>query len=130
MEPDSSVYSSVLVKVRPSWQKLKTILSGMGEGGFKRFEVFVCTGGECDYGLEMWRLLDPGFNLITSNELLDRVACIPTTEDKSLSNVLRMSKRNNKIALVIDDHPERWGAIDKQKVYAVSTYAPYNGSEA
>lgn len=51
----------------------------MGEGGFKRFEVFVCTGGECDYGLEMWRLLDPGFNLITSNELLDRVACIPTT---------------------------------------------------
>lgn len=31
---------------------------------------------ERDYALEMWRLLDPESNLISSKELLDRIVCV------------------------------------------------------
>ena len=65
--------TSVLVRLRPAWSDLKSYLIAKGR---KRFEVYVCTMAERDYALEMWRLLDPGSNLIGSKQLLDRVVCV------------------------------------------------------
>lgn len=65
--------TSVLVRLRPAWDDLKSYLTAKGR---KRFEVYVCTMAERDYALEMWRLLDPEANLICSKQLLDRVVCV------------------------------------------------------
>ena len=65
--------TSVLVRLRPAWEDLRSYLTARGR---KRFEVFVCTMAERDYALEMWRLLDPELNLINSKELLDRIVCV------------------------------------------------------
>lgn len=65
--------TSVLVRLRPSWEELRSYLTAKGR---KRFEVYVCTMAERDYALEMWRLLDPEGNLINSNDLLARIVCV------------------------------------------------------
>lgn len=65
--------TSVLVRLRPAWEDLRSYLTARGR---KRFEVYVCTMAERDYALEMWRLLDPDSNLINSQELLDRIVCV------------------------------------------------------
>lgn len=65
--------TSVLVRLRPAWEDLRSYLTAKGR---KRFEVYVCTMAERDYALEMWRLLDPDSNLISSKELLDRIVCV------------------------------------------------------
>lgn len=65
--------TSVLVRLRPAWEDLRSYLIARGR---KRFEVYVCTMAERDYALEMWRLLDPDSNLINSKELLGRIVCV------------------------------------------------------
>ncbi|XP_074304486.1 RNA polymerase II C-terminal domain phosphatase-like 2 [Silene latifolia] len=65
--------TSVLVRLRPAWEDLRSYLTAKGR---KRFEVFVCTMAERDYALEMWRLLDPEANLINSKQLSNRVVCV------------------------------------------------------
>lgn len=65
--------TSVLVRLRPAWEDLRSYLTAKGR---KRFEVYVCTMAERDYALEMWRLLDPGLHLIDSKQLMDRVVCV------------------------------------------------------
>lgn len=65
--------TSVLVKLRPAWEDLRSYLIAKGR---KRFEVYVCTMAERDYALEMWRLLDPEAHLISLKQLLDRVVCV------------------------------------------------------
>ena len=65
--------TSVLVRMRPSWDELQSYLTAKGR---KRFEVYVCTMAERDYALEMWRLLDPEGNLINANDLLARIVCV------------------------------------------------------
>lgn len=65
--------TSVLVRLRPAWDDLRSYLTAKGR---KRFEVYVCTMAERDYALEMWRLLDPESHLINSKELLDRIVCV------------------------------------------------------
>jgi len=65
--------TSVLVRLRPAWEDLRSYLTAKGR---KRFEVFVCTMAERDYALEMWRLLDPEAHLINSKQLLNRVVCV------------------------------------------------------
>jgi RNA polymerase II C-terminal domain phosphatase-like 1/2 len=65
--------TSVLVRLRPAWEDLRSYLTAEGR---KRFEVYVCTMAEKDYALEMWRLLDPDSNLINSRELLSRIVCV------------------------------------------------------
>lgn len=65
--------TSVLVRLRPAWEDLKSYLTAKGR---KRFEVYVCTMAERDYALEMWRLLDPEAHLISSKQLLDRIVCV------------------------------------------------------
>ncbi|TQD81042.1 hypothetical protein C1H46_033395 [Malus baccata] len=59
--------TSVLVRLRPAWEDLRSYLTAKGR---KRFEVYVCTMAERDYALEMWRLLDPGSHLIGSKHSL------------------------------------------------------------
>lgn len=65
--------TSVLVRLRPAWEDLRSYLTARGR---KRFEVYVCTMAERDYALEMWRLLDPESKLINTKELLDRIVCV------------------------------------------------------
>lgn len=65
--------TSVLVRLRPAWEDLRSYLMARGR---KRFEVYVCTMAERDYALEMWRLLDPDSNLITTKQLLNRIVCV------------------------------------------------------
>lgn len=65
--------TSVLVRLRPAWDDLKTYLTAKGR---KRFEVYVCTMAERDYALEMWRLLDLEAQLICTKQLVDRIVCV------------------------------------------------------
>jgi RNA polymerase II C-terminal domain phosphatase-like 1/2 len=65
--------TSVLVRLRPAWEDLRSYLIARGR---KRFEVYVCTMAERDYALEMWRLLDPDSRLINSVQLHDRMVCV------------------------------------------------------
>lgn len=65
--------TSVLVRLRPAWEELRSYLIAKGR---KRFEVYICTMSERDYALEMWRLLDPESRLINIRELMERVVCV------------------------------------------------------
>jgi hypothetical protein len=65
--------TSVFVKLRPAWEDLRSYLTAKGR---KRFEVYVCTMAERDYALEIWRLLDPEANLISLNNISERVVCV------------------------------------------------------
>ncbi|KAI3818233.1 hypothetical protein L1987_12036 [Smallanthus sonchifolius] len=45
--------TSVLVRLRPSWEDLRSYLIAKER---KQFEVYICTMAERDYALEMWRV--------------------------------------------------------------------------
>ncbi|KAL0672075.1 hypothetical protein Bca4012_000055 [Brassica carinata] len=93
--------TSVLVKLRPAWEELRSYLTANTR---KRFEVYVCTMAERDYALEMWRLLDPEAHLIGLKELRDRIVCVkPADAKKSLLNVFKGGICHPKMAMVIDD---------------------------
>lgn len=114
--------TSVLVRLRPAWEDLRTYLTAKGR---KRFEVFVCTMAERDYALEMWRLLDPGSNLINTRELLARIVCVKSGSRKSLFNVFQDGNCHPKMALVIDDRLKVWDEKDQPRVHVVPAFAPY-----
>lgn len=38
-----------------------------------KFEVYICTAAERNYAMEVWRLLDPGYQMIPFTELGRRV---------------------------------------------------------
>lgn len=80
--------TSVLVRLRPAWEELRSYLTARGR---KRFEVYVCTMAERDYALEMWRLLDPDSNLIHSKELLDRIVCVKSGKGQPLFYIFYFS---------------------------------------
>ncbi|KAH6829050.1 C-terminal domain phosphatase-like 1 [Perilla frutescens var. hirtella] len=119
--------TSVLVRLRPAWEDLRTYLTAKGR---KRFEVFVCTMAERDYALEMWRLLDPGSNLINSRELLTRIVCVKSGSRKSLFNVFQEGNCHPKMALVIDDRLKVWDERDQPRVHVVPAFAPYYAPQA
>ncbi|KAK4347129.1 hypothetical protein RND71_033468 [Anisodus tanguticus] len=112
--------TSVLVRLRPAWEDLRSYLTARGR---KRFEVYVCTMAERDYALEMWRLLDPESNLINSKELSDRLR-------KSLFNVFQNGNCHPKMALVIDDRLKVWDEKDQPRVHVVPAFAPYFAPQA
>src|SRR5690606_2055139 len=130
---------SVLVRLRSSWEELRSYLTAKGQR--KRFEVYVCTMAEKDYALEMWRLLDPEGNLINANDLLTRIVCVKSGKlffihdyylsclvslhackstitgfKKSLFNVFLNATCHPKMALVIDDRREVWDEKDQPRV--------------
>ncbi|XVF25833.1 hypothetical protein REPUB_Repub13aG0247800 [Reevesia pubescens] len=119
--------TSVLVRLRPSWEDLRSYLTARGR---KRFEVYVCTMAERDYALEMWRLLDPESNLINSKELLDRIVCVKSGLRKSLFNVFQDGICHPKMALVIDDRLKVWDEKDQPRVHVVPAFAPYYAPQA
>ncbi|XP_047332764.1 RNA polymerase II C-terminal domain phosphatase-like 1 [Impatiens glandulifera] len=119
--------TSVLVRLRPAWEELRTYLTAKGR---KRFEVYVCTMAERDYALEMWRLLDPELNLINSRQLLDRVVCVKSGLKKSLFNVFKSGSCHPKMALVIDDRLKVWEEEDQPRVHVVPAFAPYVSPQA
>ncbi|KAB2637390.1 RNA polymerase II C-terminal domain phosphatase-like 1 [Pyrus ussuriensis x Pyrus communis] len=119
--------TSVLVRLRPAWEDLRSYLTARGR---KRFEVYVCTMAERDYALEMWRLLDPDSNLINSNKLLDRIVCVKSGSRKSLFNVFQESLCHPKMALVIDDRLKVWDDRDQPRVHVVPAFAPYYAPQA
>ncbi|XP_048230752.1 RNA polymerase II C-terminal domain phosphatase-like 1 isoform X2 [Ricinus communis] len=119
--------TSVLVRLRPAWEELRSYLTARGR---KRFEVYVCTMAERDYALEMWRLLDPESNLINSKELLDRIVCVKSGLRKSLFNVFQDGICHPKMALVIDDRLKVWDEKDQPRVHVVPAFAPYYAPQA
>ncbi|PIA30633.1 hypothetical protein AQUCO_05400016v1 [Aquilegia coerulea] len=119
--------TSVLVRLRPAWEDLRNYLTARGR---KRFEVYVCTMAEKDYALEMWRLLDPGLNLISSKELLNRIVCVKAGSRKSLLNVFHASICHPKMALVIDDRLKVWEEKDQPRVHVVPPFVPYYAPQA
>ncbi|XXG85622.1 hypothetical protein AAC387_Pa11g0668 [Persea americana] len=119
--------TSVLVRLRPAWEDLRSYLTARGR---KRFEVYVCTMAERDYALEMWRLLDPESNLINPKELLDRIVCVKSGLKKSLFSVFQDGICHPKMALVIDDRLKVWEDIDQPRVHVVPAFAPYYAPQA
>nr|DAD20889.1 TPA_asm: hypothetical protein HUJ06_022352 [Nelumbo nucifera] len=119
--------TSVLVRLRPAWEDLRSYLTARGR---KRFEVYVCTMAERDYALEMWRLLDPDSNLINTKELLDRIVCVKAGSRKSLLNVFQVGICHPKMALVIDDRLKVWDEKDQPRVHVVPAFAPYYAPQA
>ncbi|CAL1397941.1 unnamed protein product [Linum trigynum] len=119
--------TSVLVRLRPAWEDLRSYLTARGR---KRFEVYVCTMAERDYALEMWRLLDPESNLINSKELLDRIVCVKAGLRKSLFNVFQDGTCHPKMSLVIDDRLKVWDDKDQPRVHVVPAFAPYYAPQA
>ncbi|XP_068640149.1 RNA polymerase II C-terminal domain phosphatase-like 1 isoform X2 [Aristolochia californica] len=119
--------TSVLVRLRPAWEDLRSYLTAKGR---KRFEVYVCTMAERDYALEMWRLLDPDANLINPKELLDRIVCVKSGSKKSLLNVFHNGICHPKMALVIDDRLKVWEEKDQPRVHVVPAFAPYYAPQA
>ncbi|KAF8397309.1 hypothetical protein HHK36_016222 [Tetracentron sinense] len=142
--------TSVLVRLRPAWEDLRSYLTANGR---KRFEVYVCTMAEKDYALEMWRLLDPEAHLIISSQLLDRVEFfslhLPFTlftlftrflplwsvlnligSRKSLLNVFRDGIFHPKMAMVIDDRLKVWEDKDQPRVHVVPAFTPYYAPQA
>ncbi|XP_039065631.1 RNA polymerase II C-terminal domain phosphatase-like 2 isoform X2 [Hibiscus syriacus] len=119
--------TSVLVRLRPAWEELRSYLTAKGR---KRFEVYVCTMAERDYALEMWRLLDPGSHLIGSKQLLERVVCVKSGSRKSLLNVFRDGKCHPQMAMVIDDRSKVWEDKDQPRVHVVPPFAPYYAPQA
>ncbi|CAN1149810.1 RNA polymerase II C-terminal domain phosphatase-like 1 [Linum perenne] len=119
--------TSVLVRLRPAWEDLRSYLTARGR---KRFEVYVCTMAERDYALEMWRLLDPESNLISSKELLDRIVCVKAGLRKALFNVFQDGTCHPKMALVIDDRLKVWDDKDQPRVHVVPAFAPYYAPQA
>lgn len=119
--------TSVLVRLRPAWEDLRSYLTAKGR---KRFEVYVCTMAERDYALEMWRLLDPEAHLIGSNKLLDRVICVKSGSRKSLLNVFRDGMCHPKMAMVIDDRSKVWEDKDQPRVHVVPAFTPYYAPQA
>ena len=119
--------TSVLVRLRPAWEDLRSYLIARGR---KRFEVYVCTMAERDYALEMWRLLDPDSNLINSKELLGRIVCVKSGLKKSLLNVFQDGSCHPKMALVIDDRLKVWDEKDQPRVHVVPAFAPYYAPQA
>ncbi|KAL5841686.1 hypothetical protein ACOSQ3_012289 [Xanthoceras sorbifolium] len=119
--------TSVLVRLRPAWEDLRSYLTARGR---KRFEVYVCTMAERDYALEMWRLLDPESNLINTKELLDRIVCVKSGLKKSLLNVFQDGICHPKMALVIDDRLKVWDEKDQPRVHVVPAFAPYYAPQA
>lgn len=119
--------TSVLVRLRPAWEDLRSYLNARGR---KRFEVYVCTMAERDYALEMWRLLDPEAHLITSNQLLSRVVCVKSGAKKSLPGVFRDGICHPKLAMVIDDRVKVWEDDDQPRVHVVPAFTPYYAPQA
>ncbi|XP_038978339.1 RNA polymerase II C-terminal domain phosphatase-like 1 isoform X2 [Phoenix dactylifera] len=119
--------TSVLVRLRPAWEELRSYLTARGR---KRFEVYVCTMAEKDYALEMWRLLDPDSRLINSMRLLDRIVCVKSGSRKSLLNVFQDGICHPKMALVIDDRLKVWYEKDQPRVHVVPAFAPYYAPQA
>eukprot|EP00252_Welwitschia_mirabilis_P026396 TRINITY_DN8669_c0_g4_i1.p1 TRINITY_DN8669_c0_g4~~TRINITY_DN8669_c0_g4_i1.p1 ORF type:complete len:968 (+),score=229.14 TRINITY_DN8669_c0_g4_i1:945-3848(+) len=119
--------TSVLVRLRPAWEELRTYLTLKGR---KRFEVYICTMSERDYALEMWRLLDSEARLINPGELLDRVLCVKPGLRKSLLNVFHDGFCHPKLAMVIDDRLKVWEDRDQPRVHVVPAFAPYYAPQA
>ncbi|PKA55996.1 RNA polymerase II C-terminal domain phosphatase-like 1 [Apostasia shenzhenica] len=119
--------TSVLVRLRPAWEDLRSYLTAKGR---KRFEVYVCTMAERDYALEMWRLLDPESSLINSRELLDRIVCVKSGSKKSLFGVFHDGVCHPKMALVIDDRLKVWDEKDQPRVHVVPPFSPYFAPQA
>uniref|UniRef100_A0A0D9YVH4 protein-serine/threonine phosphatase n=1 Tax=Oryza glumipatula TaxID=40148 RepID=A0A0D9YVH4_9ORYZ len=119
--------TSVLVRLRPAWEDLRSYLIARGR---KRFEVYVCTMAERDYALEMWRLLDPDSRLINSVQLNDRMVCVKSGLRKSLLNVFHDGSCHPGMALVIDDRLKVWDEKDQSRVHMVPAFTPYYAPQA
>ncbi|KAM0907136.1 hypothetical protein ACQ4PT_016326 [Festuca glaucescens] len=117
--------TSVFVKLRPALEDLRSYLTAKG---CKKIEVYVCTMAERDYALGIWRLLDQEANLISLNNISERVVCLKAGSKKS--HVFRNGGCHPKMAMVIDDRLQVWDEKDQPRVHVVPAYAPYHAPQA
>ena len=111
--------TSMLVHIRPGWHELRDYLAGTDtRQGNRRAEAFVCTMGEKEYALEMWRLLDPKGALIGSGggcgsgqrELRDRVVSVKSCEKKSIRAATGGILPRH-LCVVLDDRTAVWEEV-------------------
>jgi len=135
--------TSMLVRVRPGWDDLRSFLTGgdrrlrreasggascVAEGGgppdAPRFDVFVCTLSEKGYAHEMWRLLDPEGRLIAPAARGARLVATPPDRLKTLRGALGGSPCAA-LALVVDDRPSIWEVQAQGNVLPLAPFLPY-----
>ncbi|KAL6520916.1 hypothetical protein OROGR_017485 [Orobanche gracilis] len=106
--------TSVLVRLRPAWEDLRSYLIAKGRK----------------------RLLDPEAHLINPKQLLDRVVCVKSDGHlllgarKSLLNVFQVGNCHPKMAMVIDDRLKVWEYKDQPRVHVVPAFTPYYAPQA
>eukprot|EP00850_Spirogloea_muscicola_P004005 SM000017S02745 [mRNA] locus=s17:76845:83960:+ [translate_table: standard] len=115
--------TSVLVKLRPAWEELRSYILHKDR---KRFEPFVCTMAEREYALEMWRLLDPDAKLIPLKEQNDRVVTVRAGKKKALEHVFVRGRCLPKLALTVDDRLDVWEEADQSRVHVLPAFLPYS----
>ncbi|KAF3322863.1 RNA polymerase II C-terminal domain phosphatase-like 1 isoform X3 [Carex littledalei] len=117
--------TSVLVKIRPGWEEIRSYLTPTGDHQ-RPFDVYVCTTVEHELTMEMWRLLDPQFELIASSQLHSRVMCLKANLCKSLQDIFHYRQCHPKMSLVIDNRVDVWDEKDQSRVHVVPTFSPYS----
>eukprot|EP00850_Spirogloea_muscicola_P009942 SM000057S18372 [mRNA] locus=s57:209995:217420:- [translate_table: standard] len=115
--------TSVLVKLRPAWEELRSYILHKDR---KRFEPFVCTMAEREYALEMWRLLDPDAKLIPLKEQNERVVTVRAGKKKALEHVFARGRCSPKLALTVDDRLDVWEEADQSRVHVLPAFLPYS----
>jgi RNA polymerase II C-terminal domain phosphatase-like 1/2 len=117
----------VLVKIRPGWEEIRSYLTPTGDQ--RLFDLYVCTMAGPDLAVEMWRLLDPKYELITASQIHRQVICLKANSGKSLQNIFHYRQCHPKMALVIDNRLDSWDEKDQPRVHVVSAFSSYAANQ-
>lgn len=114
----------MLVKIRPGWEEIRSYLTPTGDQ--RSFDIYVHTIADHDLTMEMWRLLDPEFELVAASQLHRQVICLKANSRKSLQDIFHYRQCHPKMALVIDNMLDVWDEKDQSRVHVVPTFSPYS----
>lgn len=115
IDPDHR-HTSMIMRPRPFWDKLRGYLSGSHN---QRYEVYVCTAANRQYALEAWRLLDSTGVLIPLSQSRSRITNVNPSGMKNLLQVLQperypdgWSREGNHpkvpMSVIVDDRTNVW----------------------
>ncbi|XP_078159971.1 CDPK adapter, putative (DUF1423) isoform X3 [Carex rostrata] len=120
--------TSVLVKIRPGWEEIRIYLTPTWDHQ-RSFDVYACTMAEHELAMEMWRLLDPQFELIASSQLHSQIMCLKANSCRSLQDIFHYRQCHPKMSLVIDNRVDVWDEKDQSRVHVVPTFSPYSTTQ-
>lgn len=118
----------MLVKIRPGWEEIRSYLTPTGDHQ-RSFDVYACTKAEHELTMEMWRLLDPQFELIASSQLHSQIMCLKANSCRSLQDIFHYRQCHPKMSLVIDNRVDVWDEKDQSRVHVVPTFSPYSTTQ-